>query len=151
MNAFGLIASLAFLVALEGAGAAPAAPPVPKAEILGIWKGTSSCTKVEGNEFCRDETVVYNFVDVPDQPATVALKAARVVDETVQPLYWLYFTYRPETKSWTCAFERPSFRGVWSYVVHGDEMTGTATLMPSGTVVRNAAAKRAPKEQAAAP
>lgn len=151
MNVVSLIANVALLVALETAVAAPATAPAPKAEILGIWKGTSICTKVDGNEFCRDETVLYKFVDVPDQPATVALNAARIVDGVVQPMYSLYFTYRPDQGRWTSEFERPSFRGVWAHVVHGDEMTGTATLLPSLTIVRNVAARRVPKEQVPAP
>ena len=70
------------LAALDGGVAAPAPvpTPAPKSEILGVWKGSSICTKVEGNEFCHDESVVYTVVDVPGQPATVALKAERVVD-----------------------------------------------------------------------
>jgi hypothetical protein len=129
--------------------AAPAAAPAPKSEILGIWKGTSTCTKVEVTQFCNDETVVYNFVDVPEQPATVSLKAARVVDDVVQPMYMLYFTYQPDSHRWTSEFSRPSFRGVWAFAVNGDEMTGTATLIPKGTVVRNVVAKRTSKEQVA--
>ena len=138
-----LIANVILLVALDGAATAPA----PKEEILGLWKGTSICTKVEGNEFCRDETVVYNFVEVADRPQTVGLKAARVIDDSVQPMYELYFTYRPDTRDWSCEFTRPNFRGVWTYVVHGDDMTGTATLSPSLKVVRNVAVKRVAKEQ----
>ena len=153
MNVIGLIANLALLAALEtavpapAAPAAPAAPPAPKAEILGIWKGTSICTKAEINEFCQDETVVYNFVDVPDKPATVALKAGRIVDNTVRPMYSLYVTFRPDQGRWTSEFERPRVRGIWAYVVRGDEMTGTATVLPGQTIVRNVEAKRVPKDQ----
>jgi len=154
-----LIATL-FLAAAGGAPApvtepaaapqaAPAVAPAPKSEIVGIWKGTSTCTKAEATQFCVDETVVYNFVDLPDQPATVVLKAARIVDDTVQPMYTLYFTYQPDSRRWTSEFSRPNFRGVWAFAVKGDDMTGTATLIPKGTVVRNVAAKRTPKEQVA--
>lgn len=142
-----LIAAVSLLAALETTAAAPAAAPAPKAEILGVWKGSSVCTKVEGSEFCHDETIVYNFVDVPEQPATVVLKAGKVVGATVQPMYSLYFTYRPDEGRWTCEFERPRFRGVWAYVVHGDEMTGTAAMLPSLTIVRNVVAKRTSKDQ----
>jgi len=149
----GLLAYVALIAALDGAAAsAPAAvPAAPKSEIVGIWKGASICTKVEGNEFCHDETVVYTVVDVPGQPATVALKAARMVGESEQAMYALYFTYRPESGSWTSEFERPRFKGVWAYVVHGDDMTGTATLVPSGKIVRNVSATREPPGDAAAP
>jgi hypothetical protein len=151
VSVISLIANVALLAALESVVPAPPAAEAPKAEILGLWKGRSICTKVEGNEFCRDETVVYNFVDVPEQQATVALKAAQVVSGTVQPMYSLYFTYRPDEGRWTCAFERPGRSGVWAYVIHGDEMTGTATLLPSVQVVRNVTAKRISRDQVRGP
>jgi hypothetical protein len=122
--------------------AASPAPSAPKSDIVGVWKGSSICAKVEGNEFCHDETVVYNFIDVPDKPTTVALKAARVVDGTVEPMYELYFNWQPATGLWTCEFTRSRFNGVWAYAVHGDAMTGTATIVPSNKVVRNVTAKR---------
>jgi hypothetical protein len=147
VNVVGLIANLSLLASLETVAAAPATAPAPKAEILGIWKGSSICTKVDINEFCRDETVVYNFVDVPGQPATVELKAARIIDNSVQPMYWLYVTYRPDQGRWTSEFERPQVRGIWAYVVHGDDMTGTATVLPSLTIVRNVEAKRVSQDQ----
>jgi hypothetical protein len=153
VNVIGLFANLWLLAALETAATAPAqapAPipaPAPKAEILGLWKGASTCTKAELNEFCRDETVVYNFIDVPEQPATVQLKAAQIIDNTVKPVYWLYVTYRPEEGRWTSQFERPQVRGIWAFAVHGDEMKGTATVLPSLTVVRNVEAKRVSKDE----
>jgi hypothetical protein len=161
VNVVGLIASLWLLAPVEAVVAAPSTTPqpapapaqaqAPKAEILGIWKGTSTCTKVEINEFCHDETVVYNFVDVPEQPGTVELKAARIVDNSVKPVYWLYVSYRPEEGRWTSEFERPQVRGIWSYVVHGDDLKGTATVLPTLTVVRNVEAKRVSKDQVLAP
>jgi len=147
VNVFGLIVNLSLLAALDTAVAAPATAPAPKSEILGIWKGSSICTKADINQFCHDETVVYNFVDVPEQPATVELKAARIIDNSVQPMYWLYVTYRPDQGRWTSEFERPQVRGIWAYVVHGDDMTGTATVLPSLTIVRNVEVKRVPKDQ----
>lgn len=151
MNVVGLIANLTLVVALDSVApapvTAPAPAPAPKAEILGLWKGSSICTKVESKEFCHDETVVYNFVEVPDQPATVALKAARIIDNTVQPMYWLYVTYRPDQGRWTSEFERPQVRGIWAFVVHGDELRGTATVLPNLEIVRNVEAKRVPKDQ----
>lgn len=148
------VAQLALLLALQAApvqpspspSASPSASPSPKAEILGIWKGTSICTKVEGNEYCRDEAVVYNVIDVPGQPQTVKLKAARVVDEALLPMYELFFSYRADANAWSCEFERPRMRGVWWYVVHGDEMTGTAKVLPAGKIVRNVSVKRAPPD-----
>jgi hypothetical protein len=152
-----LIANVALLVALDASVATPAPSPVPaiapapKAEILGLWKGSSTCAKIEGNEFCHDETIVYNFVDVPDKPATVALKAARIVDRTLVRAFDLYFDYRPDTGEWTCEFDRDKARGLWTYVIAGDGLTGTAMLLPERKVVRNVTAKRTAKDQVLAP
>jgi hypothetical protein len=152
-----VIANLALLVALDAGVAAPAkepAPavaPAPKAGILGFWTGSSICTKVEGNEFCHDERIVYNFVDVPMEPATVSLKAARIVDGTVQRTFDLHFTYRPDTGDWRCEFDRDKSRGAWTYVIAEDGLTGTATLLPEGKIVRNVTAKRTTKDQVLAP
>jgi hypothetical protein len=145
--AIGLIANLWLVAGLETAVAARVTAPAPKAEILGIWKGTSTCTKVDLNELCRDETVVYNFVDVPEQPDTVELKAARIIDNSVKPMYTLFITYRPDEGRWTSEFERPQVRGTWAYAVHGGDMTGTATVLPSRTVVRNVEARRVSKDE----
>jgi hypothetical protein len=151
----GLTCGLALIVALgTGAFASETAPDgaiAPKAEILGLWKGSSVCTKVEGNEFCKDETIVYNFVDIPSRPATVSLKAARIVDGTVQRTFDLYVTYRPDERRWACEFERGEGKGLWSFAVFEDGLTGTAALLPELTIVRNVTAKRTPREQVLAP
>jgi hypothetical protein len=135
-------AALCLAAAAATATAEPSTPPAPKAEILGLWKGSSICTKVEAAEFCRDETVVYNFVDVPERPATVSLKAGRIVDGNIQKMYAIYFTYQPKEQCWTSEFDRLGIHGVWTYAVHGDEMTGSAAMLPGKTVVRNVSVKR---------
>ena len=144
-----VVANVALVLALEAGVAAPApgAGGAPKAEILGLWKGTSTCTKVEGNEFCRDETIVYNFIEVQGQPATVSLKAARIVDGVVIRAFNLYVTYRPEKGQWTGEFDRDGGRAVWAYVVSGDALTGTGMLLPDLTIVRNVTAMRTTKDQ----
>jgi hypothetical protein len=148
--------SLAMVFVLETIAAEPSGVPAPvepalvaapKAAILGVWKGTSTCTKVEGNELCRDETVVYNVVDVPDKPTTVSLKAARIVDDFIQPMYALYFTYRPDTGQWTSEFKRPANSGVWALTIDGDTLTGTATTLPATKIVRNVVATRTTQDR----
>jgi hypothetical protein len=156
-----LLAGVALLVALESAAPAPATPPTtppttspapstaaaPKAEILGLWKGSSICTKVQAAELCHDETVVYNFIDVPSQPATVTLKAARIVDGMLQTTFSIYVTYRPDEHRWTSEFEASRSRGIWTYVRNGDELTGSVALLPELTVLRNLTAKRVTRDQ----
>ncbi len=153
MIAASLVSNVALLLALESGVAAPAPAPAsaPRAQIVGLWKGASTCTKVEGNEFCRDETVVYNFVDVPDQPDAVALKAAKIVGRTVRRTFDLNFKYRSESGDWACEFDREASRGIWAFVIAGDGLKGTATLLPEGKVVRTVTAKRTTKDQVLAP
>lgn len=128
------------LAALLTAGEAGAA--APKAEVLGRWKGTSICTKIPGNEFCRDEVVVYEFMDVASDPDLVKLKAAKVVEGREEPMYELDFRYEAGQRRWTCEFVRPRAHGVWIYGVRGGELTGTLLLLPDRTVARNVAARR---------
>jgi hypothetical protein len=144
-----MLAALTLLFGLDAAAVLTA--PVPKAEILGFWKGNSICTKTKEAEFCHDEVVAYNFVDLPEQPTTVSLKAAKIWDGTLQPTYSIYFNYIPEEHRWTSEFTRGSTHGLWSYVIKGDEMMGTLVLLPERTVVRNVAAKRVAREQVLAP
>lgn len=138
-----MLAGLTLLLAVEAAA--------PKAEILGFWKGTSTCVKVEAAAFCRDEAVAYNFVDLVEQPTTVSLKAAKIVDNTVQPMYSIYFNYRPDERRWISEFTRGRTHGLWSYTIKGDELTGTLVLLPERTVVRNVTAKRVAADQVLAP
>jgi hypothetical protein len=150
-----LVAHLTLFAALETAVAAPCVEPAPaasrKAEILGVWKGTSTCAKVDGSEFCRDEAVVYHVIDVPERDATVSLKAGRVIDDSVQPMYALFFTYRPETGQWTSKFERPGRSGIWTLIIDGDKMTGTAEVLPEMKVVRNVALTRTTQDKVLQP
>ena len=140
-----MLAVLTLLFAVEATAAAPV--PAPKAEILGFWKGSSICAPIEAAEYCKDEIVAYNFVDVPDQPTTVSLKAGRIKDGAVQPMYAIYFNHRPEDGSWTSELARGERRGRWSYVVKGDELTGTLVLLPEGTVARSVTAKRVSRDR----
>ena len=144
-----MLAVLTLLFAAETAAPPPAS--APKVEILGLWKGTSICAPVEAAEFCHDETVAYNFVDLPDRPGTVSLNAAKVKDGSVRPLYSIYFNYRSEEGRWTSEYTRGRTHGLWSYVVKGDAMTGTLVLLPEGVVVRNVSVKRVSKDQVSAP
>jgi hypothetical protein len=134
------------LGSLLTAGEAGAA--VPKTEILGRWKGTSICTKIPGNEFCRDEVVVYEFVDVASEPDAVKLKAAKIVEGREEPMYEVEFRYEAGQRRWACEFVRPRAHGIWMYAVRGRELTGTLLLLPDRAVARNVAARR---EAVAAP
>jgi len=129
--------ALAALLAAREAGAA-----APKAEILGRWKGTSTCAKIPGNEFCRDEVVVYEFVDVESEPDVVKLKAAKVIEGREEPMYGLDFRYEAGEHRWTCEFVRPRAHGVWIYTVRGGQLTGTLLLLPDRAVARNVTARR---------
>jgi hypothetical protein len=127
------------LALLLTVGAGP--KPPRKAEILGRWRGTSTCTRIPGNEFCHDEEVAYDFVAIPDSEK-VRLKAAKIVDGREEPMYELDFEYQAAEHRWACEFERPRAHGIWAYAVDGSRLTGTLYILPGNEVARHVAARR---------
>ena len=112
-----------------------------RAEILGRWRGTSICTKVEGNQYCHDEQVQYDFTAAGAD--AVHVDAQKLVDGSYQSMFGMDFRYDASTKRWTSKFHtrRDDRDGIWSFEIHGDRMTGTCVLLPD-TLVRNASATR---------
>ena len=55
-------------------------------EILGTWRGTSTCVKEAWNSACNDEQVIYYVTTVPGRTDSVALDARKVVDGKPEPM-----------------------------------------------------------------
>ena len=130
------------LVGLTIAGAGVAGAQAPKQQILGRWDGTSICTRIPGNEACRDETVVYRFIDLPSRADAVELQAAKIVNSADEPMYELPFTFDERERQWTSEFRSPRAHGLWAYTIDGNGLTGVLYLLPDRTVARNVKATR---------
>lgn len=104
-------------------------------ELIGTWRGTSTCTDVAAAPGCRDETVVYDFT-VGAKPGTVVWKADKVVDGKRVPMGEMDLTYDAGHKCWSAEFQSPRVHSIWCLVVDGAHMTGTGQLLPGKETIR---------------
>jgi hypothetical protein len=111
----------------------------PGNSILGQWRGTSTCVKIEINQYCHDETVQYTFTRAGDVYKQVAEK---LVNGKFEEMGRMDFHYDAAAKAWSADFTGPRAHVVWSYTIDGDDMKGTCVLLPSKTVVRHVLAHR---------
>jgi hypothetical protein len=110
-------------------------------ELLGTWRGASTCTDRRAAPACRDEVVVYEFI-LAAKPATVHWKADKLVDGRREPMGEMDLAYDAGEKCWAVEFDSPRVRGVWCLVVDGGHLTGTARLLPGKETVRRIDARK---------
>jgi hypothetical protein len=107
------------------------------APVLGTWKGESLCTVKPSA--CHDEVVVYEIKPSSDKKDHLTVKADKIVDGKRQWMGDLECGYADGTGVLTCELDNK--KGVWSFNVQGDAMTGTLKLA-DGTLFRKVSAKR---------
>lgn len=110
-------------------------------EIIGTWRGTSTCTDLRAAPACKDEVVVYDFA-AGAKPGTVHWKADKVVNGQREPMGAMDLTYDDAGKCWAAEFNSPRVRSVWCLTVKGAHLTGTATLLPGRETVRKVDARK---------
>jgi hypothetical protein len=114
--------------------------------ILGVWRGTSICVNRQAAPACRDEEVIYEFREMtPPVAGKLTVKADKIVNGKVEPMGVLDVVWDSRNRTWSCDFQTPRFHGLWSYTQRDDELTGTLVSLPDRTLLRKAAARRAPK------
>jgi hypothetical protein len=111
------------------------------AELIGTWRGTSTCSDRVAAPACKDETVVYEFTKGTDA-GIVHWEADKVVGGKREPMGGFDLAYDATEQCWKAEFVSPRVRMVWRVVVAGDRLTGSATLLPGGEKVRRIEAKR---------
>lgn len=124
----------------------PASAQVPAAhgvdELLGTWRGTSTCPDTVAAPACKDETVVYEFRR-GDKPGHAIVAADKVVDNQRVPMGELDFAWDAAMACWRSDFESPSVKSRWCLTVDGAALKGTARLVPGNQVVRRVDVRRA--------
>jgi hypothetical protein len=116
---------------------ASAAPNDRKpSELIGTWRGTSTCVDRAAAPACRDEVVVYDFT-VGAKPGTVQWKADKVVKGQREPMGEMDLVYDPGESCWAAEFGSARVRVAWCLVVDGAHMTGTGRLLPGKQTVRS--------------
>jgi len=113
-----------------------AAPDDPKpAELVGTWRGTSTCVDRVAAPACRDEVVVYEFTAAA-RAGSVIWKADKVVDGQRQSMGEMELAYDAKQKCWAAEFSSPSLRSTWCLAVDGAHLTGTGRLLPGKEIIR---------------
>jgi hypothetical protein len=131
-----VLAIAAIIGALSPGARGVAAPQSPGPEqLIGTWRGTSTCTDRAAAPACNDETVVYDF-SIGPRAGTVHWKADKVVNGRREPMGELDLTYDVAEKCWKAQFDGPRSQSVWRLSVDGTHLTGTGTLLPGKQEVR---------------
>jgi len=122
--------------------AASAPPPDHEpSELIGTWRGTSTCADRVAAPACRDEVVVYEFT-VGEKPGSVHWKADKVVEGQQLPMGEMDLVYDAGGRCWTVEFSSSQVRSVWSLVVDGAHLTGTGRLLPGKQTIRRIDARK---------
>ena len=108
---------------------------VQPAQLIGLWRGTSTCTDRVAAPACRDETVVYEFT-AGSQPGTVHWLADKVVDGERQTMGELDLAFDAAEACWKAEFSSPRAKMVWRLKVDGTKLSGTGRQLPGNETVR---------------
>ncbi len=129
------VACVALFVLAESPTPGVEAGDVGAVELIGVWRGTSSCTDLIAAPACHDETVVYEFT-AGSQPGTVHWLADKVVNGQRQPMGEMDLEYDKTEGCWKAFFTSPRVKSVWRLSVDGARLSGTARLLPGNQTIR---------------
>ena len=130
-----------WLLVLTLMAVAPQAQTPGPSQLLGTWRGTSTCTDRVAAPACNDEVVVYEFSNGA-KPGTVHWTADKVVNGQREPMGEMDLAYDESEKCWKAEFSSPRVKSVWRLSVDGNRMTGSARLLPGNETIRRIDAKK---------
>ena len=140
-----LFVFLGVLIGLPGVptGGTMAAAPADRdpSELIGTWRGTSTCTDLVAAPGCRDEVVVYELT-AGEKPGTVHWQADKVVDGKRQSMGEMDLVYDKDARCWSAEFTSPRVHSIWCLVVEGKHLTGTGRLLPGNQTIRRIDARK---------
>ena len=110
-------------------------------QLIGVWRGTSTCTDRVAAPACHDETVVYEFTAGRER-GTVRWAADKVVNRQRQRMGELDLVYDKTEACWKAEFSSARVKSVWRLSVEGTHITGTARLLPGNETVRKVDARK---------
>jgi hypothetical protein len=105
------------------------------AQLIGVWRGTSTCTDLVAAPACHNETVVYEFTAGP-QPGAVHWVADKVVAGQRERMGEMELEYDKAEGCWKAFFTSPRVKSVWRLSADGSRLTGTARLLPGNETIR---------------
>ncbi|MFL5560515.1 MAG: hypothetical protein ACJ79K_03485 [Gemmatimonadaceae bacterium] len=108
-------------VIVRGASAQSASRPAAVAPPTGTWRGTSTC--LVHRSACHDEIVVYRITPM-HAADSVTVDARKIVGGEEQEMGVLACRFTSSSGRLTCSIPR----GVWSFTVREDSLTGDLRL-----------------------
>ena len=123
------------LVVLSGAIGQTATTTPGPAQLIGTWRGTSTCTDRVAAPACNDETVVYVFSAGP-KPGLVHWKADKIVNGQREPMGEFDLAYDKTEACWKAEYRGPRVTNVWRLTVTARHLTGTGRLLPGNETIR---------------
>lgn len=103
--------------------------------MIGLWRGTSTCTDRVAAPACNDEQAVYEFT-AGDKPGTVHWVADKMVNQQRERMGEFDLAYDTAERCWRAEFSSPRVKGAWCLTVDGTHLTGTLRLLPGNETVR---------------
>ena len=116
----------------------------PAAQILGTWRGTSTCVDRSVGRACQDEEVIYQVDSAAGPRGPVSIRADKIVRGERQFMGSFRLSHDSTTDRWHADLTTPRFHGRWLFQVRDTAMTGSLEELPSERAVRRIAARRAP-------
>ena len=113
-------------------------------DLVGSWRGTSTCVDKVHFPACNDERVIYDAQQKGTAPDTVTLRADKVVNGVREFMGEFDFHFAPDS-TWVAEYRNPQVRIRIVLRVRGAQLTGFLTDEASGRRVRAIAAERIPQ------
>lgn len=129
-------ALLGTITALTGA-----ATRFQQPDLVGSWRGTSTCVDKVHFPACKDEDVIYDARQKAGAPDTVTVRADKIV-HGVREFMGEFDFHRAPDSAWVAESAHPPVRIRIVLRVRGAHLTGVLTDEPSGRRVRDIAADR---------
>lgn len=104
-------------------------------EIVGKWRGTSTCVDTEHFPACRDEVVIYEARPRGGSADSVTVAADKVVNGVREPMGAFDFAKQVDG-SWTADFQNARVHVRIVLQLTGDHLSGAMSDVPSGRRVR---------------
>lgn len=123
---------LAGLAATNVSAAAKSADA--RTALLGAWHGQSICTGARAA--CRDEVVVYH-VSAARKRDVVTIAMNKIVNGAEEEMGSMDFAIDFAAHQLSGSFDNGRVATRWVFHWTGDEMRGTAVVLPDGTKVRD--------------
>jgi len=125
----------AFLLLVASPSSPAKAEEVGPAQLVGVWRGTSTCTDLLAAPACQNETVVYEFT-LGSQPGAVRWVADKVVGGQRQRMGEMEVHYDEAEACWKTVFASPRVKSEWRLTVDGPRLTGNGRLLPGNETIR---------------